>query len=162
MVFQLFNYVIMNKIIANYFSFPENVEKFVNVVPDDDPLLVSSKAATEFADTVNPVCKETGMRRNDIDVALSCTDPSLRNTLLAGLSKDFDPIASDNTGLSDDEIAEQAIPRNLHISDITAAGDVVKDYLSHQNETETSAPSSAPVSAPVSAPSPSPVESKTE
>ena len=126
----------MNKIIARYFSFPEKVEKFINVVPDDDPLLVSSKAATEFFDTVNPVCKETGMRRNDIDVAMTCSDPSLRNTLLSGLSKDVDPIASDNSGLSDDEIANQAIPRNLHISDITDAGDVVNDYISTLEEPE--------------------------
>ena len=139
----------MNKIIARYFSFPEKVEKFINVVPDDDPLLVSSKAATEFADTVNPVCKETGMRRNDIDVAMTCSDPSLRNTLLSGLSKDVDPLGTDNSGLSDDEIAEQAIPRNLHISDITDAGDVVNEYLSSDNEPEpdVSAPASATASA---------------
>lgn len=139
----------MNKIIARYFGFPTEVKEIVNVIPENDPLLVSSKSATDFADTVNPVCKETGMRRNDIDVALSCSDPSLRNTLLAGLSKDVDPIGSDNSGLSDDEIAEQAIPRNLHISDITDAGDVVNEYLSSRNVTDASAPvaSSEPVAA---------------
>ena len=134
----------MNKIIARYFSFPEKVEKFINVVPVDDPLLVSSKAATEFADTVNPVCKETGMRRNDIDVAMTCSDPSLRNTLLSGLSKDVDPLGTDNSGLSDDEIAEQAIPRNLHISDITDAGDVVNDYISTLEEPEPDVTTTAP------------------
>lgn len=147
----------MNKIIARYFSFPEKVEKFINVVPDDDPLLVSSKAATEFADTVNPVCKETGMRRNDIDVAMTCSDPSLRNTLLSGLSKDVDPIGTDNMGLSDDEIANQAIPRNLHISDIIDAGDVVNEYLSSNDEPEPSAST-----APISEPSASISEPKTE
>ena len=124
----------MNKIIARYFGFPEKVEVFKNVISDDDPLVVSSRAATEFADTVNPVCKETGMRRNDIDVAMTCSDPSLRNTLLSGLSKDVDPLGTDNTGLSDDDIANQAMPRNLHISDIIDAGDVVNDYMSTLEE----------------------------
>lgn len=142
----------MNKIIASYFSFPDKVKEIVNVIPDNDPLLVSSKAATEFVDTVNPVCEETGMRRNDIDVAMTCKDPTLRNTLLAGLSKDVDPISSDNTGLSDDEIAEQAIPRNLHFSDITDAGDVVNEYLSSRNVTDASAPVAAPESVAASEP----------
>lgn len=136
----------MNKIIARYFGFPEKVEVFKNVISDDDPLVVSSRAATEFADTINPVCKETGMRRNDIDVAMTCSDPSLRNTLLSGLSKDVDPLGTDNTGLSDDDIANQAMPRNLHISDIIDAGDVVNEYLSSSDEPEPdiSAPASAP------------------
>ena len=146
----------MNKIIARYFSFPEKVEKFINVVPDNDPLLVSSIAATDFADTVNPVCKETGMRRNDIDVAMTCSDPSLRNTLLSGLSKDVDPTASDNSGLSDDEIANQAIPLNLHISDIIDAGDVVNEYLSSTDEPEPA------ISAPASTPTASLSEPQTE
>lgn len=136
----------MNKIIARYFGFPEKVEVFKNVISDDDPLVVSSRAATEFADTINPVCKETGMRRNDIDVAMTCSDPSLRNTLLSGLSKDVDPLGTDNTGLSDDVIANQAMPRNLHISDIIDAGEVVNEYLSSPDEPEPdiSAPASAP------------------
>ena len=146
----------MNKIIARYFGFPEEVEVFKNVISDDDPLVVSSRVATEFADTVNPVCKETGMRRNDIDVAMTCSDPSLRNTLLSGLSKDVDPLGTDNTGLSDDDIANQAMPRNLHISDIIDAGDVVNDYMSTLEEF---APEPAP--APASAP-PSVSEPKTD
>ena len=137
----------MNKIIARYFSCPENVDEIVNIVSDKDPLVVSSLAATEFADIVNPVCEETGMRRNDIDVAMTCSDPSLRNTLLSGLSKDVDPLGTDNSGQSDDEIANQAIPRNLHISDIIDAGDVVNEYLSSIDEPEPSAPTSAPTAA---------------
>ena len=142
----------MNKIIARYFGFPEKVEVFKNVIPDDDPLVVSSRAATEFADTVNPVCKETGMRRNDIDVAMSCSDPSLRNTLLSGLSKDIDPLGTDNTGLSDDDIANQAMPRNLHISDIIDAGDVVNEYLSSSDEPEPDISASTAVTTEVSEP----------
>lgn len=147
----------MNTIINNYFSFPDKVKEIVNVIPDNDPLLVSSNAATEFADTVNPVCDETGMRRNDIDVAMSCKDPTLRNTLLGGLSKDVDPLAADNSGLTDDEIATQAIPRNTHISDIVDAGDVVNEYLSSQNDID----ASASVSSVASAAAPEP-ELKTE
>lgn len=142
----------MNKIIARYFGFPEKVEVFKNVISDDDPLVVSSRAATEFADTINPVCKETGMRRNDIDVAMTCSDPSLRNTLLSGLSKDVDPLGTDNTGLSDDEIANQAMPRNLHISDIIDAGDVVNEYLSSNDEPDEPTTSPTAVTTEVSEP----------
>ena len=131
----------MNNIINSYFSFPAEVKEIVNVIPDNDPLLVSSNAATEFVDTVNPVCDETGMRRNDIDVAMTCKDPTLRNTLLGGLPKDVDPLAVDNLGMTDDEIASQAIPRNTHISDIIEAGNQVNDYV---NSIEEPAPEPAP------------------
>ena len=139
----------MNKIINNYFSFPHKVEEIENVIPDNDPLFVSSIAATEFADTVNPVCDELGMRRNDIDVAMTCNDPTLRNTLLGGLAKDVDPLAVDNSGKSDDEIASQAIPRNTHISDIIDAGNVVNDYIASQSSepVEPVSSSVAPVTA---------------
>lgn len=144
----------MNNIINNYFSFPAEVKEIVNVIPDNDPLLVSSISATEFADTVNPVCEETGMRRNDIDVAMTCKDPSLRNTLLGGLAKDVDPLAVDNSGLTDDEIASQAIPRNTHISDIIEAGNQVNDYVDYVNSFEESVPQPAPkpASEPISQP----------
>ena len=144
----------MNNIINKYFSFPDTVKVIVNVVPDNDPLLVSSLSATEFADTVNPVCEETGMRRNDIDVALSCTDPSLRNTLLGGLAKDVDPLAADNSGLSDDEIASQAIPRNTHISDIVDAGAAVNDYVSSLDEPEPDGSVPIPAATPEPIPQP--------
>ena len=131
----------MNRILNRYFSFPDEVKEITNVIPDTDPLLVSSISATEFVDTVNPVCDETGMRRNDIDVAMTCKDPTLRNTLLGGLAKDVDPLAVDNSGLTDDEIASQAIPRNTHISDIIEAGNQVNDYV---NSIEEPAPEPAP------------------
>ena len=144
----------MNNIINNYFSFPAEVKEIVNVIPDNDPLLVSSISATEFADTVNPVCEETGMRRNDIDVAMTCKDPTLRNTLLGGLAKDVDPLAVENSGLTDDEIASQAIPRNTHISDIIEAGNQVNDYVDYVNSFEESVPQPAPkpASEPISQP----------
>ena len=124
----------MNRILNRYFSFPDEVKEIVNVIPDNDPLLVSSISATEFVDTVNPVCEETGMRRNDIDVAMTCKDPTLRNSLLGGLAKDVDPLAVDNSGVTDDEIASQAIPRNTHISDIIEAGNLVNDYVNSIEE----------------------------
>ena len=66
----------MNRILNRYFSFPDEVKEIVNEIPENDPLLVSSISATQFVDTVNPVCNETGMRRNDIDVAMTCKDPT--------------------------------------------------------------------------------------
>ena len=95
------------------------------------------------------------MRRNDIDVAMSCKDPTLRNTLLGGLAKDVDPLATDNTGLTDDEIATQAIPRNTHISDIVDAGNQVNEYVNSLDASDP-APSPAPAPAPASDPAPSP------
>ena len=141
----------MNKIINSYFSFPDKAKEIVNVIPDNDPLLVSSNSATEFVDTINPVCEETGMRRNDIDVAMTCKDPTLRNTLLGGLAKDVDPLAVDNSGLTDDEIASQAIPRNTHISDIIEVGNQVNDYVNSIEESEP-VPSPEPVPEPIPQP----------
>ena len=145
----------MNKLVNKYFSFPDLVEDIVNVVPDDDPLLVSSKEATNFADIVNPIDEVSGMRRNDIDVALSCKDPTLRNTLLGGLAKDVDPLATDNSGLTDDEIASQSIPRNAHISDIIDAGNQVNEYVNSIDDS-VPAPASEPAPAPAPATEPSP------
>ena len=138
----------MNKILLNYFgcSAPveDNEQEFVPMA--NDPFFASAKAATEFADTVNPVSEITGMRMNDIDVALNCQDPALRNTLLKGLSKDVDPTQPDNSGLSDDDIATQALPRNLHISDIVNASNELDEYQDSLAEPE-----------PVSEPEPVPV-----
>ena len=143
----------MNKILNSYFSFPDKVKEIVNVIPDNDPLLVSSIDATEFVDTVNPVCDETGMRRNDIDVAMPCKDPNLRNTLLGGLAKDVDPLAVDNTGLTDDEIASHAIPRNTHISDIIDVGNQINDYVNTLDDVD-DASQSSPQPAPEPTPQP--------
>ena len=106
----------MNKLICKYFGCSETIHEVVNVASKTDPFVVSSRAATEFANVINPVI-ETGMRLNDIDVALSCKDPTLQNTLLKGLAKDANPYQSDNVGMSDEEIASQAVPRNMHVSD---------------------------------------------
>lgn len=120
----------MNKILLNYFgcSSSSDVVEPEFVPMSNDPFLASAKAATKFADTVNPVSEVTGMRMNDIDVALDCQDPALRNTLLKGLSKDVDPTQPDNSGLSDEDIATQALPRNLHVSDIVNASNELNDY----------------------------------
>lgn len=138
----------MNKILLNYFVSPapveDNEQEFVPM--SNDPFLASAKVATEFADIVNPVSEITGMRMNDIDVALNCQDPALRNTLLNGLSKDVDPTQPDNSGLSDDDIASQALPRNLHVSDIVNASHELDEY---QNSLVDSVPDPVPVSDPV-------------
>ena len=107
----------MNKLINKYFGCPDSIQEIVNVASKTDPFFVSSRAATEFANQINPVI-ETGMRRNDVDVAMSCKDPTLQNTLLKGLAKDINPYQSDNEGMSDEDIASQAVPRNMHVSDM--------------------------------------------
>ena len=126
----------MNKLINKYFGCPDTINDVVNVASKTDPFVISSRAATEFANEINPVI-ETGMRRNDIDVAMSCKDPSLQNTLLKGLAKDNNPYQSDNSGMSDDDIASQVVPRNMHLSDIVnASSDIQESILSSQTEPE--------------------------
>ena len=126
----------MNKLIYKYFGCSETIQDVVNVASKTDPFVVSSRAATEFANAINPVI-ETGMRLNDIDVALSCKDPTLQNTLLKGLAKDTNPYQSDNEGMSDEEIASQAVPRNMHVSDIAnASSDLQDTILASQTESE--------------------------
>ena len=133
----------MNKLIYQYFGCPENIQEVVNVASKTDPFVISSRAATEFANQINPVI-ETGMRRNDVDVAMSCKDPTLQNTLLKGLAKDINPYQSDNEGMSDEDIASQAVPRNMHISDIVgASSDLQETILASQTEPE-HVPESAP------------------
>ena len=92
----------MNKLVNKYFGCPDEIKEVVNVASKTDPFVLSSRAATEFFDNINPVI-ETGMRRNDIDVVMSCKDPTLQNTLLKGLSKDVNPYQSDNDGMSRSE-----------------------------------------------------------
>ena len=141
----------MNKLINKYFGCPDTIHDVVNVSSKTDPFVISSRAATEFANEINPVI-ETGMRRNDVDVAMSCKDPSLQNTLLKGLAKDINPYQSDNSGMSDDEIASQAVPRNMHVSDIVnASSDIQESILSSQTEPE-----------PDSEPTPDPSQTHTE
>ena len=69
------------------------------------------------------------MRRNDVDVVMSCKDPTLQNTLLKGLAKDVNPYQSDNEGLSDEEIASQSFPRNIYISDIVNASSDLQETI---------------------------------
>ena len=126
----------MNKLIYKYFGCPDEIKEVINVASKTDPFVISSLAATQFANEINPVI-ETGMRLNDIDVALSCKDPTLQNTLLKGLAKDTNPYQSDNEGMSDEEIASQAVPRNMHVSDIAIASSDLQDtILSSQTESE--------------------------
>ena len=118
----------MNKLIYKYFGCPDTIHDVVNVASKTDPFVVSSRAATEFANEINPVI-ETGMRRNDVDVALSCKDPTLQNTLLKGLANDTNPYQSDNEGMSDEDIASQAVPRNMHVSDIVNASSYLQETI---------------------------------
>ena len=153
MVLQHYNIYIMNKLINKYFGCPDKIQEVVNVASKTDPFVVSSRAATEFADQINPVI-ETGMRRNDVDVAMSCKDPTLQNTLLKGLSKDVNPYQSDNEGISDDEIASQAVPRNMHISDIVdTSSDLQETILASHTQTETDPSPVDPETDPVPNPS---------
>ena len=76
--------------------------------------------------------------------------------LFGGLAKDVDPLAVDNSRLTDDEIATKAIPRNTHISDIITVGNQVNDYVDYVNSIEELSPEPDPKPAPESAPEPIP------
>lgn len=142
----------MDTIFANKFGIPEVTRElditFHNV--DDDPLSVSSQELTSFYDAVNPVDDQHPQRLNDIDVLNSVKDPDLKNAMMVALTKQSDGTEIDTSGLTDDEIAETALPQNVTYGQLYDAMQEVAELqtLSHNQE---ATPPSAPQ--PVSEPS---------
>ena len=52
-------------------------------------------------------------RLNDIDVLNSVKDPDLKNAMLVALTKRSDGSEIDTSGMTDDDIAETALPQNV-------------------------------------------------
>lgn len=143
----------MDNIFASKFGIPEVTRIHCTSLhhDEDDPLSVSSKQLTEFYDAVNPVDDKHPQRLNDIDVLNSVKDPDLKNAMLVALSKQSDDSEIDTSGMTDEEIAETALPQNLTYGQLYDAMQEASEYLtSHEDELSISEPS-------ISEPSPSAV-----
>lgn len=143
----------MDTILAKKFGFSEVTrEHSIDYHKiDDDPLSVSSHELTDFYDAVNPVDDKHPQRLNDIDVLNSVKDPDLKNAMLVALSKQSDGTEIDTSGMTDEEIAETALPQNVTYGQLYDAMQDVAELQSLKQEVP-------PVSPPVSEPSQTPTE----
>ena len=133
MVLQSYKYIIMEDLIKKYYG----TSDFVPVPVDHsagDPFVQSVKELTSFADVAFPVDEKTGTRINDIDAANMCKDPDLKNILFKNLSPV--PVSSgiDTSGMTDDEIADTAIPNNLQLGDVMEAQNSLLDAINNPVE----------------------------
>ena len=105
----------MDTLFAQKFGLPEVSRKLDTSYHkiDNDPLSESSKQLTDFYDAVNPIDDKHPQRLNDIDVLNSVKDPDLKNAMLVALTKQSDGSEIDTSGMTDDEIAETALPQNV-------------------------------------------------
>lgn len=103
-------------------------------IVDNDPLSESSKQLTEFYDAVNPIDENHSQRLNDIDVLNSVKDPDLKNAMLVALTKQSDGTEIDTSGMTDEEIAETALPQNVTYGQLYDAMQDVAELQSHQND----------------------------
>ena len=138
----------MDLIFASKFGLPEITRKHDISYHEieNDPLCVSSKQLTDFYDAVNPIDDKHPQRLNDIDVLNSVKDPDLKNAMLVALTKQFDGTEIDTSGMTDDEIAETALPQNVTYG-------LLYDALQDVAELQCLKQDDPPVSAPVSEPS---------
>ena len=142
----------MDNIFALKFGLPEvtRVHDTSYRLVDGDPLSESSKELTSFYDAVNPVDDKHPQRLNDIDVLNSVKDPDLKNAMLVALSKQFDGTEIDTSGMTDDEIAETALPQNVTYGQLY---DAMQDVAELQSLKQDNPPVSVSASVPVSEPS---------
>ena len=126
----------MDKIFAQKFGLSDVTHNHDVLFHDDDndPLCVSSKQLTDFYDAVNPVDAKHPQRLNDIDVLNSVKDPDLKNAMLVALTKQSDGSEIDTSGMTDDEIAETALPQNVTYGQLYDAMQDVAELQSLKQE----------------------------
>ena len=126
----------MDTIFSQKFGLPDVTHKHDVLFHDDDndPLSVSSKQLTDFYDAVNPVDDKHPQRLNDIDVLNSVKDPDLKNAMLVALTKQSDGSEIDTSGMTDDEIAETALPQNVTYGQLYDAMQDVAELQSLKQE----------------------------
>ena len=133
MVLQFYKFIIMEDLINMYYG----TSDFVPVPIDHsagDPFVQSVKDLTSFADVAFPVDVNTGIRINDIDAANMCKDPDLKNILFKNLSPVPDSSGIDTSGMTDDEIADTAIPNNLQLGDVMEAQNSLLEAINNPVE----------------------------
>lgn len=150
----------MDTILAKKFGFPEVTRKHdISLHFDEnDPLSASSKQLTDFFDAVNPVDDKNPQRLNDIDVLNSVKDPDLKNAMLTALSKQFDGSEIDTSGMTDDEIAETALPQNVTYGQLYDAMRDVAEYQTYQSDINSLSAGTAPTETAPSASAPTSTE----
>ena len=143
----------MDNIFALKFGLPEiaRVQDISYHDIENDPLCVSSKQLTDFYDAVNPIDDKHPQRLNDIDVLNSVKDPDLKNAMLVALTKQSDGSEIDTSGMTDDDIAETALPQNVTYGQLYEAMQDVAELQSLKQENP-----------PVSVPVPEPTQTQTE
>ena len=137
----------MDNIFASKFGLPE-ITRVLDISYHDienDPLCVSSKQLTDFYDAVNPIDNKHPQRLNDIDVLNSVKDPDLKNAMLVALTKQSDGSEIDTSGMTDEEIAETALPQNVTYGQLY---DAMQDVAELQSLKQDNPPVSVPVSEP--------------
>ena len=136
----------MDNIFASKFGLPEvtrDLDTSHHSV-DNDPFAESSKQLTDFYDAVNPLDKNHPQRLNDIDVLNSVKDPDLKNAMLVALSKQSDGTEIDTCGMTDEEIAETALPQNVTYGQLFDAMQDVAELQSLKSQNREDPPISAP------------------
>ena len=135
----------MDTIFASKFCLPEVTREHDITYHEieNDPLIVSSKQLADFYDAVNSVDDKHPQRLNDIDVLNSVKDPDLKNAMLVALSKQSDGTEIDTSGMTDDEIAETALPQNVTYGQLY---DAMQDVAELQSLKQEVPPVSVPVS----------------
>ena len=129
----------MDNIFASKFGLPEvtRAHDTSYCCIEGDPLSESSNELTSFYDAVNPIDDMHPQRLNDIDVLNSVKDPDLKNALLVALTKQTDGTEIDTSGMSDDEIAETALPKNVTYGQLYDALQDVAELQSLKQDTST-------------------------
>ena len=141
----------MDTIFASKFGIPE-VTRELDITYhkiDNDPLSESSHELTSFYDAVNPVDDKHPQRLNDIDVLNSVKDPDLKNAMMVALTKQSDGTEIDTSGMTDDEIAETALPQNVTYGQLyDALQDVAELQSIHSDVTNPTADAANSATAP--------------
>ena len=135
----------MDTIFAKKFCLPDVTHKHDVLfhLDENDPLCASSKQLTDFYDAVNPIDDKQPQRLNDIDVLNSVKDPDLKNAMMVALTKQSDGTEIDTSGMTDDEIAETALPQNVTYGQLY---DAMQDVAELQSLKQEDPPVSAPQS----------------
>ena len=137
----------MDNIFSSKFGIPEVTREHDNTYHkvDNDPLSESSQELTSFYDAVNPVDSKHPQRLNDIDVLNTVKDPDLKNAMLVALTKQSDGTDIDTSGMTDEQIAETALPQHVTYGQLY---DAMQDVAELQTLRNANSPELSPQSVP--------------
>ena len=108
-----------------------------------DSVVALTKKLNDDADIYCPV-GSSGWRQSDIEILKRVDDVRVQSVLLSRLKSDLSSPSVDTSKLSDDEIAETAIPRNLNFSDMSLLQQSIDAYKDLVPDTPEPVPEPAP------------------